>query len=288
MVGRMIVLPFTSTDTTAPKAAQYDPLESEGSILLVEPMHPHTQWTAGTPANLDTVPNIVAPILSTGASATMRIRGGILSGGKGALERSTKGGLHGIVSQAVALSSDDGMGIEVPEAFRAYVNANLGHQYYVSVWDRLTRALIDPAKYTVDYGLGGSRSSGIMSAAHNQWWGGNGAVAGQDVLGNTEGPRFASAVTNAAGITTIPSTTSTRTPCWGAPLNSDNAVRLSTVNQNFPSFVFYRLYVEDLTASGRTYNQVHALDYAMYLRHVLTDGGRYYGDTVPTDPDTIP
>lgn len=57
--------------------------------------------------------------------------------------------------------------------------------------------------------------------------------------------------------------------------------------QSCGSQVVYRFYIEDLTASGRTYAQVRDLDYALYQREVLTAGGRYYGDT-HTDPTTIP
>jgi hypothetical protein len=60
-----------------------------------------------------------------------------------------------------------------------------------------------------------------------------------------------------------------------------------TAKESAPSVVFYRTYLEDLTVSGRTYAEVDALDVALYTKHVLTTGGRYYGDTY-TDPATIP
>jgi hypothetical protein len=41
------------------------------------------------------------------------------------------------------------------------------------------------------------------------------------------------------------------------------------------------------TVSGRTYEQVAAIDQALYTKEVLTAGGRYYGDTY-TNPTTIP
>jgi len=62
---------------------------------------------------------------------------------------------------------------------------------------------------------------------------------------------------------------------------------LSTNKDKAGSKIVYRVYVEDLTVSGRTYAQLDALDFAAYTREVLTTGGRYYGDTF-TDPTTIP
>ena len=53
-----------------------------------------------------------------------------------------------------------------------------------------------------------------------------------------------------------------------------------------PSRAVYRMYIEDLTVSGRTYAQVDAIDYAQFTKDVLTVGGRYYGDTY-TDPTTL-
>lgn len=53
------------------------------------------------------------------------------------------------------------------------------------------------------------------------------------------------------------------------------------------SRVLYRWYLEDLTVSGRTYAEVLAADYALY-QQAFGVGGRYYGDTLPTDPSTIP
>lgn len=285
-MGKKIVLTgVTLTDPDAPRLLSVDPIESAGSLLLLDPMHPTQQWASGAPADLDTVPNLLSAPLSTGATATVRVRGGILAGGKGALERSTKGGLHGIVSQSVALASDDGMAIEVPAALAAYISANLDHSYYVSVWDRLTRALPNPTNFTVDYATGGSTTTnGLMHAAQSTWYGAVSAVSNQDVLGNTVGARFANA---SIGGSKAVSSTATRTPCWGAPASSPNNTNLATRNLNWPSFVFYRLYMEDLTVSGRTYAEVHAIDYQQFTKHVLTPGGRYYGDTF-TDPATIP
>jgi len=51
------------------------------------------------------------------------------------------------------------------------------------------------------------------------------------------------------------------------------------------SGIFYKLYIEDLTVSGRSYEQVDAIDFALYTS-AFSAGGKYYGDSF-TDPATI-
>jgi hypothetical protein len=58
-MGRKIVLTGTKlTDLAAPKLADVDPIESPGSLLLIDPMHPAGSWSAGVPATATTVPNL--------------------------------------------------------------------------------------------------------------------------------------------------------------------------------------------------------------------------------------
>jgi len=59
-----------------------------------------------------------------------------------------------------------------------------------------------------------------------------------------------------------------------------------TVASGQVSGVIYRAYMEDLQVSGRSYAAVDAIDFEQFTKHVLTAGGRYYGDTY-TDPATI-
>lgn len=52
------------------------------------------------------------------------------------------------------------------------------------------------------------------------------------------------------------------------------------------SHILYRCYLEDLTVSGRTYEQVKAIDDALFAA-AFSSGGKFYGDTY-TDPATLP
>lgn len=50
--------------------------------------------------------------------------------------------------------------------------------------------------------------------------------------------------------------------------------------------MIYRVYIEDLTVSGRTYAQVDSIDFALW-QAAFAAGGKFYGDTY-TDPSTLP
>lgn len=287
-MGRKIVLTGTTlTDTNAPRLTIIDPIESAGSMLLIEPMHPSQQWAAGTPATGAVIPNLLNGMLGTG-DATLDIAGSVTNGVRGILERSGKGGLHGIISQAETLPSGSGIKIAPSPALFAYVYANLGHEYYISAWDRLTRVNPDAAASpTRDYSTASTTGTGIAHAAPATWNIPSSILLGSRVLGNALGGRFANVAVGAAVMANSSAMNGTALPVWaGAALTYNQSV-LATRNGKWPSFVFYRVYIEDLTVSGRTYAQVDAIDYALYTKEVLTPGGRYYGDTF-TDPATLP
>ncbi|MCB4842518.1 hypothetical protein LHV18_18025, partial [Providencia rettgeri] len=52
-----------------------------------------------------------------------------------------------------------------------------------------------------------------------------------------------------------------------------------SLKHTLPAWIFYRAYIEDLTVSGRTWDEVNAIDKAMYEKEVISVGGRYFGDT---------
>lgn len=284
-MGKKIVLTgVTLTDLDAPKLAQFDPIESAGSLLLIEPMHPYQQWPAGVPADAALLPNILTT-LAGGPQASFSLKGGINNGTKGKLERSGKGGLHGIVSQSSLLTTTDGALILLPSSVRAYIYAHQAHDYYFSFWDRLTRANPNATQWTADYALGSNTSVGLAYSNPNGWMPGTPSLK-RDTP-NVVGPRFANVSRDATLVSAPTHLDSSGTPIWGTVMPATyNGQVIATRNDNWTSFVFYRCYLEDLTVSGRTYAEVDALDYALYTKHVLTAGGRYYGDTF-TDPATI-
>lgn len=290
-MGRKIVLTGTTlTDTTAPRLVTVDPIESAGSLLLFDYAHPLSTFPATVPATGAAIPNLFGSQLAAlggagSADGILNIGGAIANGTKGKVERSGKGGLHVVVSQANALASGDGVAVQAPAALYAYMVANASHDYYVSAWDRLTRANIVPDMAML-YGFSSYTVVGLVNINPEATYQG-GALLGAVLPGNTVGPRRASAAVDAYVPDASASVGSSGLPQWGAPPDTFNDTILASRNQKWPSFIAYRLYVEDLTVSGRTYAEVDAIDYALYTQHVLTPGGRYYGDTF-TDPTTIP
>lgn len=285
-MGRKIVLTgVTLTDPDAPRLAVVDPIESSGSLLLIEPGHPHEPWDAGVPADESAIPNILSDTLSIGTAKFDT--NGALTSTKGLLERSTKGGLHGIVSQSVSLTSGDGATIRIPTALNTYLGAHASNDYYVSGWYRLTRANNAVGSAWTYVIASGSGDSNVLANFSE-----NAAIAatGLGLLGSRAGTNVIGAhmASGAVDGATTSTTSKAFGPVWGAPPTTFGNVNVATRNTHWPSFVFYRFYVEDLTVSGRTYAEVDAIDYAEYTRQVLTVGGRYYGDTTPTDPATIP
>lgn len=298
-MGRKIVLTGTTlTDDTLPRLSDIDPMESEGSLFLIEPNHPTEQWTAGVPTNGMTIPNLFNDNLTTlyGSAAvdpTITVEGGINNNTKGKIERSTKGGLHVIVSQANALSSGDGTKVTCPVALYGYMYNNPSHQFYFSVWDRLTRAndLTVTSNWAVTYEIGSSSTGAtafFMSAGSAVGSSGaSGTVLYSDTLGNVVGPRFG-VIASTSNALSATFTSKMVGPTLGAPASSIAAASLATRNGKWPSLVFYRMYAEDLTVSGRTYSEAAAIDSALYTQQVLTSGGRYYGDTTPTAVGSVP
>jgi hypothetical protein len=298
MPGLKLVLPTAFTDTSLP-VLRDDPVLTAGSLLLIEPAHPARPMAAGIPAHGSAVPNIAhaeAAALIGGSPAlgtldnSLKYAAAWHNTSKGKLERSAKGGIHGIVSKAVSLAAGEGATIGMNSSLWTYLLTNKAHSIYVSFWDRLTR--INTGSVTSngaqEHGAIGANTStaAILSHRADAWQSSTGATIGSTKLApNTVGPRFGNAnVTANSGFTSA--TAGDGGPLWGA-LNGYNSAVIASRNGFWPSFVFYRFYIEDLTVSGRTYAQADAADYAEYTKQVLTAGGRYYGDTF-TDPATIP
>lgn len=287
MTGRKVVLQGVKlVNPVGGKLATYDQIESDGSLLLLEPAHPLSTATGGVPAANEPFVNII-PTNLPGATSSFKVQGEFASGPSiyGEIERTGKGGIHGIVSQANLLGSGRGARIQLPLALDEYFVANPGHHYYLSIWDRVTRDIATPGATSCDYAISSSTSGGIAWGYNGSWDAGASPI-GERPLPDTVGPRFSSFGVDGSA-TTSAYMGDCGWPTWGTPSVTLNSVTTGMRDGRWASFIFYRAYFEDLTVSGRTYAEVDALDYQLFIREVLTPGGRYYGDTF-TDPATIP
>lgn len=305
VLGRVLTIPgLTFNNPDAPKLIEIDAMESAGSLLLFDATHPASPLASGVGPSGSKLPNVLwkkaQAVYGTGSEASLvpTVSYAGMTGATGLIERTSKGGLHALVSQAAGLVSASNTPfarISIDLEMRKWLFLNPTNKLYVSVWGKVTRSY---KSGPVD---GNYTNMGATSLVTLATGGGNQRVAlgqkssVQNELGKvsndekTVGPVFMNAASGAW--TTNPgSETSIFTELLGignTGVNNTYQTGTATAKTRWPSWVLYRVYVEDLTVSGRTYQQAHDIDYALYQKHVLTEGGRYYGDT-HTDPATLP
>lgn len=307
-MGRKIVLTgVTLTDPNAPRLVKVDPIESDGSLVLFEPAHPLSKMGAGVPTDGQVTENLfrdnAALVTGLGSPATWDIEVAYkeLGGAKGLIERSGKGGLHVIVSQDPAMYPGPYpyLFTRNPNSFRDHMAAAPNNDLFVSMWGRITRAgysgdvTYNSTTYTS--GVGSTAYAYVITGTSNQRLNIGPRSANAESLGSRDsGPYSTGPYIENLGSGkwfTAPSSGSSVhsefVTLGGFGVHNLYASGARTCLFRWASFIIYRYYMEDLTISGRSYAEVDAIDYALYTKHVLTPGGRYYGDTF-TDPATIP
>ena len=297
-MGRKLVLKGTTLTGNGPRLAEIDGILPEaGALLLLDPTHPYAQWgefdlnSAGSVA----LPNIafaqaqaLLPLADPATLGATYLKGSAFlnDGVQTRVERTGKGGLHIIASQANQVASaNNKIAVSGGASLISYVHANKSHAFYAAFWGRLTRS----HKYSSG---GASHSTGGTQNQPFDFFTRSGTV------GETQYPadskrigHFGEGVTQTAGKSDLPifqDVAASNTTQAYTVLEVFKIVLADAAQQNnFGSMAFYGSYLEDLTVSGRSYNEVHDLVYAKYGAQVKTPGGRYYGDTF-TDPVTIP
>lgn len=293
-LGTVITLGLNFTGPNVqdlPTVSYTDPIEAAGSLLLLDATHPVKAFPVGVPAHGATLKNLLAtkaaPLLG-GSSGDVSVQSIYSDPTHGKVERSTKGGIHVIQSTKQA-GLREGFQLRLPTAIVDYFKANPSHQFYISQWGKTTRA-----ETASQHSVAGMSGTAAKSFAFTLGDGVSAPVgAGPTVLGYRQVAEVAGQNTfRNAGVADL------HTDFTGANINPASAAIFEVGNFLVPNQgtgkagqhgaqIFYRGYIEDLTVSGRTYAEVDAIDHAEYTRHVLSEGGRYYGDTAPTDPSTL-
>lgn len=306
-MGRKLVLHGTKLTAQTPALPEIDGiLPATGALMLIDPTHPYRSWDAGTPAHLSLVPNLAEEqaMAATGltaqnVSAMLAIGSKMNTGtsGHGRVERSVKGGLHIAHSRkAVTTTAElDGQIARLDfvesradsTAFQGWINTNKAHAFYWAAWGRWTRPLgfmNTAGGMQISRVAGGNQFGTIYTRSNN-----TGEVIYPSTADRTgweannlspaaEGAFFGDgAVSTGAAATTIAFTP------W---LVARSTLGVASASAAF-SGVLYGYYLEDLTISGRSYLEVHELVKEKYTRDVLSERGRYYGDTTPTDPASL-
>jgi hypothetical protein len=283
-MGRKLVLTgVTFVGSDAPTLVAVDPIESAGSLILIEPGHPAGPLV-GVPGNGDVATNLFADtalgLLGSAGHGAWAISD--LSAGKGLIERSTKGGVHYVTSRSLG-SSGMVAKIVLPDALKTYLLAHDTHHYYVSTWAKKTRVEVSSGNSML-HALTGTSAPTTNYIAYQTEAGGAGAGGGGALGGMTRslGNQRASVHGTGWAGTKPVDVAHVNAVAFGQGQSILNASALQVAN-----WVGYRFYLEDLTVSGRSHTEVDALDLALYTAEVLTVGGRYQGDTTPTDPATV-
>jgi hypothetical protein len=276
-----IQLGVAFTDTSMP-VIRNDRLLTHGSLTLITPQHGMQAWPAGVPANGVALPNIAADeaaalgIADPGVGAVVGLGAGLT------FERTAKGGLHGIVPQAVAPAVGAYMSLNMSPGLKAYILANPAHSYFLSLRSRTTRLTASGTNslaYSLVRSVANSTLISLLHSASN----GTGVLGRRNAAVTNTDPVLRNIANSNGVITGYAADASASLATWGriGPFNSGVADA-----QRLPSWIFYQAYLEDLTVSGRTYAQVDALDAELFGRDFGV-GGKFYGDTF-TSPSTVP
>jgi len=271
-----------------------------GALLLVEPASPYKAWNPGVPQSGSAVPNLAGAtasrLLNVSPAAVQPLLDyqGVSAAGssRGLLERTGRGGMHVIMPQKTAPTEGDGFRIRHPLAILNYLASNPTHDIYFSLWGFLSR-LGEAASVWSAVSFNASPSATeLLYAIGND--GNLFPTAAPPKMGERRDPpktwrpsgnpnltpqRFIAngAMANYTG--TIGTTRASKLFAVGAHGAANAPFPGSSAAAQQASGIFYRYYMEDLTVSGRTYAQVDKLDSDLFVKEVLTAGGRYLNDT---------
>ena len=277
----------------APYLSIFDPIENRnGSIYL---------WDAGKQTdttvlgNGNDLPNLLDSLnsIANGKSLT-QVKPADTSYLRS--EKTTKGGLHLIASQAkeAAISGELFVGALADSDLLSYlynktmVEAN--PNIYISIWSKITRAAPNNAgKYGPMFiYTQGNTNNFVMYKQSRQ------VVIEKSSSSTSVSKTNLSAIDNASvGLANYDQVN--LKGYFGSGVSSNSRFFLGTgtigpygdsfSRNNSPSYIVYRVYIEDLNLSGRTFAEVKAIDDAEFEK-AFAVGGRFYNDTW-SDPATI-
>lgn len=292
-MGKIIRLTGVSlTDNSAPRIILRDPIESVGSLFLFDGARQYGQFSGLPPAS-QTIPNVLsdraAALLSAHASSLdLTVASGSITSKAGIFlaERTGKGGIHGISTLSGNQTTADYYVLLAPDVIRAHIQNNPTRSFYASIWSVVTRQGIHNAANQSIFHQAPNTNNLVFAFPGGTPSYGNNLGFSTSPSGHDygTGPTVPYARFGALGwsqhIGAGPGT---------SPLEFGvgNFGAWSGFNQNkTASRIIYRAYLEDLTASGRTFAQVQAIDYALF-QAAFAPGGKFADDTY-TSPSTLP
>lgn len=294
-MGKLLRLNGVTLSGNNPRIITRDPIESAGSLMLLDGGNMDYSF-AGLPVVGEQLPNVlshstrsivgVSPLESE-LHFTVASRSDDSATFKA--ERTNKGGIHGISSLSGNQAVQEVYRIAGPRAVSDWIYNNPNHSYYISYWETVTRAGNDNAAPQSPFHF--ASQTGSTANYHFYFEGGQAeskvsptlfttfpfddhstdliepanrleALQCNQFIGN--GPDQTSDITLLVGIG----------GAWGG-FNQNNGA----------SRIIYRAYIEDLTLSERTFNEVRTIDSQLFTE-AFASGGKFNADTY-TAPSTI-
>lgn len=263
------------TDPRMPIFYPYPGL-TDGSLGLLDAYEVDENFNlSATGTDISTTPNLAAiPAATlTGVSqADLDFKySNTLGSTEVKFERTPKLGIHGIVSQVNQVSGHLAR-FRCPGILPYVVAHQNDHQFAVFVHHRITR---DKPSST-------SQNPVEVLMSHNSAPSNNKLLIASLDGGLTGNPVLKSQASAKTGTDMAAATAYYDHMVWGAPSGFG-----TLLNNLCRSYVLYRWHFIDLTAAGMTMAEATASEQDIFNRR-FSSGGKYYGDTIPTNPSTFP
>lgn len=272
---------------SAPYLNKYDPIESRaGSIFLWDAgRNPTTAFNTSAEASSKTLGNLLAEYGDSVVGGVSDFERAYVFNNANSIksEITAKGGLHCIATQTLD-TNQNYIGVRINDALKAYLDAQvaLGNIYF-SVWRRTTRKtnlnsgtnlslinyqtafLAHTNTQGIEITVGGDKTLSPLLYQSND----DSIGVPQFVGVRPSGRSGSSANKMMIGAGCLPP--------WG----------ISQALNRSPSVIYYRVYIENLALSGRSYAEVSALDQAEFTK-AFGVGGRFHGDTWSNPATLLP
>ncbi|HHV5692684.1 hypothetical protein ACCR33_18270 [Klebsiella pneumoniae] len=263
------------TDPRMPIFYPYPGL-TDGSLGLLDAYEVDENFNlSATGTDISTTPNLAAiPAATlTGVSqADLDFKySNTLGSTEVKFERTPKLGIHGIVSQVNQVSGHLAR-FRCPGILPYVVAHQNDHQFAVFVHHRITR---DKPSST-------SQNPVEVLMSHNSAPSSNKLLIASLDGGLTGNPALKSQASAKTGTDMAVATAYYDHMVWGSPSGFG-----TLLNNLCRSYVLYRWHFIDLTAAGMTMAEATASEQEIFNRR-FSSGGKYYGDTIPTNPSTFP
>lgn len=293
MPGLRIALSGVTT-FTGPNIPEIDPvIPDAGALLLIDASHPLGGFPSGAPTDNATITNLVgskAATLLGGEAADFDVVQRVvnMTSTFGKVEKTTKGGIHAIQS-LTQTTAYHGYQAQIPLPIITYAKANPSHEFYFSQWRMPTRV----GTGTLDNYAGANEATNDSMLFGLGLYPAGGASGGTSVASSGQGRGTLNTPMLAMQSVTAPGTSFTSQPNTAVNYAIFELGNFGLSNRSAGAIgkhgaaVFWRGTIIDLTVAGRTPAEQLALDTAEFNKQVMTAGGRFYGDTVVTDPATL-